>query len=1293
MAILRAYLFGGLVLSWGEIPVPLITGTAARSLFAYLLTYRDRPHTRNLLSGTFWPDLPDDVARRRLSQALWQIRKALAPHQTLRAEGDTVQISSHLSLWLDVEEFAEHRARCISGEPKALVHGERCLGHYRGDFLAGYYDDWVLPERERLREQFLEVLERLVAGYKRRGDYAAALAHARRLAAEDPLREEAHREAMRLCHLLGYHAEALLQFETCRQILAEELGAEPSPATIALACEIAERSGQATLVDLPRAPLRPAAFVLDPSQAPELPLVGRESERAELLAHVEALFQGLGGVVLLEGEAGVGKTRLLQAIASDAAWRGAEVLWGSGRQAEATAPYGPLVEALSGGLSPLRSRQLAQIVEAIWLQALTVLLPPLVTALPDLRPPPALELAQERDRLVNALGQLLVGWAQIVPLVLLVEDLHWAGQDTLDLLARLIPFLSESGVLILGSYRSGEARARPETWQKLQALDRAGVRQRLVLNRLNAAATGELVRRSLGLGSPAPLFEARLFDETEGNPLFLLETLRALYGEGLLSRDESGQWSTPWDDRTSDYAELPLPPAVEQIIARRLDSLPPSLRRTVHLAAVLGERFDLDLLRAASGEEPSGLLAALRALVQRRFLDETEQDYRFHHDKIRQVAYEGIGEVDRPRLHRQVAQALEPLQPRQVAALAHHWTGAEVWDKAAAYHRQAGDGARAVYANADAVAHYSQALEALARLPGPVDLLREFELRLAREKVYDLQGARQEQTQELAALARLAEALDDDRRRAEVALRQARQAQLTSDFPSAIAAAGLAVNLARLAGDVTIESQIYLEWAWALLLQGEPKPASTQFEQTLALARSAGLRQLEAEALHGLGTVCLTTAEYTRARAYFHQVLTICRQVDIRPREAGALANLGWIATAQGDHQASKAYNQQALRIYQEVGDQRGAANVMQNLSDEFLAEGDFATARSYLEQALVLQRAVQAQWNVGHTLRCIGTIFHRLGDYAQARDYYQQALDLCGELGMAFYEGQSLAYVSLLSHHEGDDLAAREQSERGLAIAREIGDRLGQGCLLDSLGHALAGLGELDRAADAYHQALALRRELDEPHLAAESLAGLARVALQRGNVGAAMEQVEEILLLEKGRGFGGATEPFRIWLTCYQVLEAGQDPRAGAVLAAAHEQLQEQRSNIHDEALEHTFLENVAAHREILAAYRERHSRSITIRLPRTKAPTGRPLRDDEYVTVTWTLVAPEDEVFDNGPGRRQAQLRRLLQEAADQDAAPTVADLATTLAVSEPTVRRDLVALRRAGYRVQTRGSRGG
>jgi DNA-binding SARP family transcriptional activator/tetratricopeptide (TPR) repeat protein len=1294
---LRVRLFGGLAGSWGKTPLPAITGTASRSLFAYLLTYRDRPHTRDLLAGTFWPDLPDNLARRRLTQALWQIRKALEPHSVLLTKGDTVQINPNLPIWLDIEEFARHKAQCLGEDTaevsEALGHCELCLDHYRGDFLAGYYDDWLFPERERLRDQLLEMLERLVEGYKGRGNYQMALTYARRLASEDSLREEAHREVMRLCHVLGRSAEALQQYDICRQVLAEELGAEPSPETEGLAAEIAER---AHLQESPWAPVaaRPSlAPLLD--HPDRLPLVGRQSVLAEMLKQVEAAVRGAGGLILVYGEAGVGKTRLLRELARNAQWRGIRTTWGRCYELAGSQPYQPLLEVLRTDLPLLYETS----IEPLWRAELARLLPELATG----ESPTPLAPEQERHRLLEAITRGLLALARTTPGLILLEDAHWIDPDSLAAIRYLLPRLESVPLLIVVTARGEELAGHLAA--DLSALERTRLPRRLELGRFNLAESGELVQHALGLEQPPPRFTARLFAETEGNPFFLTETLRALVDEGLLYRDELGEWSTPWDESTEDYADMLLPDSVTNSIKGRLDRLPAPLRRSLDMAAVIGRGVPFALWQQAGDWDAEELLSIGDELCRRGLLLHAEAematsaDYVFAHDQIRRVTYEQLAGPRRRFCHTRVAEGLtraaeERGIPTEPGTLAYHWTAAQVWDRATAYHQQAGDRARAVYANADALAHYDQALEALAWLPGPVDRVWEFELRRAREKVYDLQGARQEQTQELAALAQLAEGLDDDRRRAEVALRRARQAERTSDFPSAIAAAGLAVELARTVGDVTIEAESHLEWGWALLLQGEHAAASAQFERALALAQRAHLHRLEADALHSLGTVCLTTAEYSQARAYLHQVLNICREFDIRPREAGALANLGWIATAQGDHLASRAYNQQALRIYQEVGDQGGAANVMQNLSEEFLAAGDFATARSYLEQALAIQRAIQDQWRMGHTLRCIGTIFHRLGDHARARDYYQQALDLIGELGMAFYEGQALVYVSLLSHHEGDNLAAREQSERGLAIAREIGDRLGEGWLLDTYGHTLADLGDLARAADAYRQALALRRELDEPHLAAESLAGLARVALQRGNVSEAREQVAEILRLEKARGFGGALEPFRIWLTCYRVLEANQDPRAGEVLATAYERLQEQRSNIHDEDLERTFLENVAAHRELSAAYLAGQARSQSaVRLPRADAPTGRPLRDDEYVTITWAVTAPEDEVIEDGPNRRQAQIRRLLQEAADQGAAPTVGDLAAALAVSEPTIRRDLAALRRAGHPAQTRGSRGG
>jgi predicted ATPase len=293
-----------------------------------------------------------------------------------------------------------------------------------------------------------------------------------------------------------------------------------------------------------------------------------------------------------------------------------------------------------------------------------------------------------------------------------------------------------------------------------------------------------------------------------------------------------------------------VPSAVEQIVARRLDALTLPQRQVLHLAAVLGEEFDFNLLRTAGGTEPAGLLASLRELVQHRFLDETDRGYCFHHDKIRQVVYADIEDVDRPRLHRWVAQAMEHLHPGQVATLAHHWTAGEVWDRAADSHRQAGDGAAAVFAHAEAKAHYTRALDALGRLPEAPDEALLFELRSARGSIHGLMGERQAQAQDLAAMDDLADKLDDNRRRAQVAMLRGTAAEEMADYEAAIAAAQSLLQLSHEMQEEGIEATGQRQWGTALWRQGKYQDALDRLHRALALARSADSIREEAASLY-----------------------------------------------------------------------------------------------------------------------------------------------------------------------------------------------------------------------------------------------------------------------------------------------------------------------------------------------------------------------------------------------------------------------------------------------------------
>jgi tetratricopeptide (TPR) repeat protein len=667
--------------------------------------------------------------------------------------------------------------------------------------------------------------------------------------------------------------------------------------------------------------------------------------------------------------------------------------------------------------------------------------------------------------------------------------------------------------------------------------------------------------------------------------------------------------------------------------------------------------------------------------------------------------------ADRRQLHARVAQALASLRPEQMAALAHHWAGAEAWDKAAAYHRRAGERAAEVHASAEAVEHYSQALALLDRLPGAGDPARRYELLLAREAIHDQQGQREAQADDLEALEGLLQvwkaAAGSEpqgereepslpalaRQRAEVAFRRARYTGGLADYAAAVSLFREAVRLARAAEAVALEVESRYQWARTLALQGQWEEARQQFHDVLEMARQGHLQDLEARILGTLTQFSVERGNYDDTRLWGQQALHLFREHDDRRGEGLVHNGLGLAAAFQGDYGTAQSHFAQALDLAHETGNIIGQGHALFDLGLVAAEQGDPIQARAYYEQALRIFTQVGDQDHENRILNNLGVTLCQLGAYPEAQAHFERFLSNCHDIGSRY--GQvvalvNLAYVSYCLGRNGDAL---EQGRQALHDAEELGERRAQGYVWTIIGDALADLDRLEEAEAAYRQALALRQELGQPNLAMESLAGLVRLALTEGDHRLASTYAGEIVEHLRTGSLAGTKDPFRVYLSCYQALHAAHDAHAERFLADAYHRLQAQAARIADDQVRRSFLDGVAAHREILAAYaawQDRNQRQV--RLPRAEAPTGRPLRDDEYVTVTWTLVSPEDEAFAEGPARRQAQIRRLLREAAEQGADPGVGDLAAALAVSEPTIRRDLAALRRAGHAVRTRGSRG-
>jgi ABC-type oligopeptide transport system substrate-binding subunit/DNA-binding SARP family transcriptional activator len=722
MPALQLFLLGALDLRYDDQQLSKPPTLKSRSLLAYLVLHRNQPQARERLVDLFWGDRPERRARRSLTTALWHIRRCLPEEGLVLSKLNTVQFDPGSELWLDVDEF---EARAVRHDVASL---ETAIALYRGDLMDGFYDDWIIAERYHLEHLFCEALTRLMTAQETRGDHEAALATAARLLQQDALREDAHRAIMRACCGLGRRSAALEQYRHCRRVVEEQLGVEPMAETTELNKQILE--GRLAVERVPEGipaqmpPLRPAA---DAGRNPldvvtRSKLVGRAKELAFLEDCWQAAMAGRATLVLISGEAGVGKTRLVHEFAHRLRSQGARVLCGRCYEFERMLPYQPIADALRTVLPNLTSSQLLGF-PAWTLVEIARLVPTILEKRPELEIAPMIAPGEERARLLNATACLLAGLSSNAPLLLVLEDLQWASESTLQMLHHLAHHLTGEGLLMVGTFRPEGLAPDHPLFDLRRRLTRAQLAKALRLPRISATDVEALVKEMSGAGEAIVPLADRLYRETEGNPFFLVEIVNALFEMGVIHL-EGGAWQGAFDQ--VHRGELPLPASVSALIQARTRRLSEDTQEALKLAVVLGREFDFDLLNAAWGRGEDATLGALDEMLRHRLIDEglgtTARDYAFTHHKIQQAVYAGI-----PRRRRQQAHALAGTTMEQVYAatieelageLAFHFREGMQHDKALKdkeidYLLKAADRARLAYAQQEAVDYYQQVLRLL----------------------------------------------------------------------------------------------------------------------------------------------------------------------------------------------------------------------------------------------------------------------------------------------------------------------------------------------------------------------------------------------------------------------------------------------------------------------------------------------------------------------------------------------------------------------------------------------------
>lgn len=752
---LKIRCLGGFEVWHGDDQITSFESQKTKALLAFLLSHRRRALTRDRLAALLWPETGDEAARRNLRQAIYSLKRDLPSEGAapFLADDGQLRLNPEYEWWYDVEAFEQELARAHSGgspDPHRLA---TAVDLYGGDFLAGFhikdseeFDLWMVSEQERLRDKVLEALRILVESYLSRGEYRFGVQYARRLVAIDPLAEEAYRYLMRLYALSGRRSQALARYEDLRQVLRDNMDVEPMPETEALHKAILREGVPAV------APVHGDGEPIGPL----IPLVGRDDAFERLERCWRAVLGGESRLTLVTGEAGVGKSRLVKSFLGSAHAQG-ELLVLQGRCfADGPKLHQPFPQVLRNALaadSPAAERALRHAPVELLAE-----LAPMVPGLCHLRPDVSSRLpaAETNDvyafappqrtvgprRLHDAAARLLERIARGAPeaLVIFLDDLHLAGPETFDLLRHLVERLAGLGVWIVATRRSDVAR--PEA---LARFEEDGCAERIELERLAPEAV-EAIAASLLRGEETAELGRFLIRWGEGLPLAVAEAINFLWDEGVLVPDKTSRWRLT---RPPDEVNMPASGSFVDLIVRRFYRLPSSTRRLAALAAVMGRRFDVELLRQAADELAAVVEVNLELLLERWLVRHCADawipggrescmvqwargarrgSFEFAHELGWRAIYEELDPRRRKIMHGEVASALEGLYASATAAgdlldaeglcetLARHFAAAGVWDQAFFYLRQAARKARHLGARDAALSYCSRSLEALEHL-------------------------------------------------------------------------------------------------------------------------------------------------------------------------------------------------------------------------------------------------------------------------------------------------------------------------------------------------------------------------------------------------------------------------------------------------------------------------------------------------------------------------------------------------------------------------------------------------
>ncbi len=1114
-------------------------------------------HARAQLTGLLWPESTTANGRAALRVALAQLREQLNEDNDAKAHLiiDRETLGFNFASPFESDLHTVRQAFKAVGTATTLSSAARgqiinllraAVDAHRGDFLENFslsdaleFDQWASVQRETCYRQMETIFDYLAQLLTVGGDTSGVIDIAGRWVARHPLNEAAHRALIQARFVAGDRLGALLAYDRYRDILKRELNVTPSPEITALAERIRvtvlpRRAESRDRVRLPSAPM-----------LLEGPLVGRAGEFGRLVEVYSLTCDKQMQAIVVQGEAGTGKTRLANEFIRWASAQGADVLEARAFETGAHVPYQTLIDALRTRMALINAPE--DLLSDIWLAELSRLLPELRERYPDL-PAPTADESTARGRLFEAVARFGLALAERSPIVFFIDDLQWADAASLDLLhycgqrwraadAQIMVLLNlRSEIVTLSGWLTDLTRAVPVTTLPLGPLTPADTLQLVqalspeveIVDHSEPSGSGE---GNLGNNIDLQRFSQWLFTETNGQPFYIVEMLKALLERGTLALkpSDSGRWFFDFT-LTRDAAALRsiIPSGVRAVVRTRLSHLNPSAYVLIVASAVLGHEFTFEQLCRVAALDENTALTALEQTLTNRLLRETTQTnsdsrqitYGFVHDKIREVVYSEVNDARRHIFHRR---AFEVLQDSQTAPaiLAHHALTAGLKEAAFRCNLLAGNEAMRLFAVNDAILYYDQARRLEPERMDQqvavsdihqlyVQLGRAYELknmfdqaRLVYEEMLAFSRRKTLTTMTIIALNRLATLA----------------AQASFDASKAILLLEDSLKLAQTVNDTGLIAETEWTLAQVKFHAWKPHEGYSHGKRALALAREINQPDLIARSLNVMSLFGIVLGRWADARDCAIESASMYAAMGNRPMEGDSLSHLANAQVLLGDFGDALDTSKRMRQINLEIDNVWGRILSAVTLATVYRDSGYYAEALEHARNGALLTQPddVPLLFLLSHVV--LGTIYRSLLKYDDACTTHLAALqvtahmvpryiemvaaELCADYAMT--EEWEAAY-----HYAQQALTFRDYTfapQAGLPRSYEIEALLrggSQQAALDDMERFKEQIGESQRFQISYLRCLAV-------------------VAHRRGNLEQEIAHLTEASLLSERVGLPG--------------------------------------------------------------------------------------------------------------------------------------------------------------------------